>query len=228
MPGVNTVTTRRTELHPLQNPEQKQHSQLMPTAQDPQRTPETDGPSYYNISLLQAPVWKWEIALYFWFGGISGGSYVLGRMADRFGGGKYRDLAKLGSYISFASLLPSPPLLIYDLGDPKRFHHMLRVFKPSTPMSLGSWILSGYSLPCTAEVMRHLAMDWLMTAEQRRAFEASVANKAVTAVNDVAGVPLALGLAGYTGVLLSGASTPLRQVTISASSPSRVRTSFSA
>ncbi len=209
MPGVNTVTTRRTELHPLQNAEQKQHSQLMKTAQDPQKTPETDGPSYYNISLLQAPVWKWEIALYFWFGGISGGSYILGRLADRFGGGRFRDLSKLASYVSFASLLPSPPLLIYDLGDPKRFHHMLRVFKPSTPMSLGSWILSGYSLPCTAETMRQLAMSWLMTPRQRKAFEASVANKAVTAVNDVAGVPLALGLAGYTGVLLSCASTPL-------------------
>ncbi len=209
MPGVNTVTTRRTDLHPLQSPAQKAISQTMPTAADPPKAEATDGPSYYNISLLQAPVWKWEIALYFWFGGISGGSYILGRMADRFGGGRYRDLSKWASYISFASLLPSPPLLIYDLGDPRRFHHMLRVFKPSTPMSLGSWILSGYSLPCTAETLRQLAMNWLMTAKQRAAFEASLANKAATAVNDVAGVPLALGLAGYTGVLLSCASTPL-------------------
>ena len=203
MPGVNTVTTRRSDEHPLRTAAQKAASLSMPTAAD---RPE---PSYYDISLLQAPVWKWEIALYFWFGGISGGSHVLGRMADRFGGGRYRDLSKLASYVSFASLLPSPPLLIYDLGDPKRFHHMLRVFKPSTPMSLGSWILSGYSLPCTAEFVRQVAMHWLMSPDQREAFEASTANKAVTAVNDVAGVPLALGLAGYTGVLLSCASTPL-------------------
>ena len=209
MPGVNTATPRRTDLHPLQDAGQKLASQTMPTASDPQRSPETDGPSYYNISLLQAPVWKWEIALYFWFGGISGGSYVLGRMADRFGGGRYRDLSKLASYVSFLSLLPSPPLLIYDLGDPKRFHHMLRVFKPSTPMSLGSWILSAYSLPCTAEAMRQFAMSWLLTPRQRKRFEAGRINGAITATNDVAGVPLALGLAGYTGVLLSCASTPL-------------------
>jgi formate-dependent nitrite reductase membrane component NrfD len=209
MPGVNTATTRRSDLHPLQNPTQKLASQTMPTAADPHHAEATDGPSYYNISLLQAPVWKWEIALYFWFGGISGGSYVLGRMAERFGGGRYRDLSRLASYISFVSLLPSPPLLIYDLGDPKRFHHMLRVFKPSTPMSLGSWILSGYSLPCTAEAMRQFTLDRLMTAKQRARFEASTVNKAITATNDLACVPLALGLAGYTGVLLSCASTPL-------------------
>ncbi len=205
MPGVNTATSRRSDLHPLQNGAQKHRAETMPTSADPQRAEE---PSYYNISLLQAPVWKWEIALYFWFGGISGGSYILGRMAERFGGGKYRDLSTLASYISFASLLPSPPLLIYDLGDPRRFHHMLRVFKPSTPMSLGSWILSGYSLPCTAEAMRHFTLNRL-TATQRKRFETSAINQTITAVHDVAGVPLALGLAGYTGVLLSCASTPL-------------------
>ena len=40
-------------------------------------------------------------------------------------------------------------LLVLDLGDPLRFHHMLRVFKPSSPMSLGTWSLTVYSLPLT-------------------------------------------------------------------------------
>ena len=208
MPGVTTDTPRRSDLHPLQDPAQKLASHTMPTAADPQKAEVTDGPSYYNISLLQAPVWKWEIALYFFFGGISGGALVLGRVADRFGGGRYRDLSKLASYIAFGSLITCPPLLIYDLGDPKRFHHMLRVFKPSTPMSLGSWVLSAYSLPCTAEAMRQFSIN-RMTAAGRKRFEAGAINKALTAANDVAGVPLGLGLAGYTGVLLSCASTPL-------------------
>ena len=205
MPGVNTITTRRTDEHPLKNGAEKAVSETMPTAAGADRGGE---PSYYDISLLQAPVWKWEIALYFWFGGISGGSYVIGRLAERFGGERFRKVSDLAHYISFASLLPSPPLLIYDLGDPKRFHHMLRVFKPSTPMSLGSWILSAYSLPCTGETIRHLTLN-RMTAARRKRFEAGAINKTVTAVHDVAGIPLALGLAGYTGVLLSCASTPL-------------------
>ena len=40
-------------------------------------------------------------------------------------------------------------MLVLDLGDPLRFHHMLRVFKPSSPMSLGTWSLTAYSLPLT-------------------------------------------------------------------------------
>src|SRR5437870_13794814 len=93
-------------------------------------------PSYYDIALLQAPVWKWEIASYFFFGGVSSGAYLISRLAERFGGGRYRDVARVGSYVALASFLPCPPLLIHDLGDPKRFHHMLRVWKPSSPMNL--------------------------------------------------------------------------------------------
>jgi formate-dependent nitrite reductase membrane component NrfD len=34
----------------------------------------------------------------------------------------------------------SPVLLILDLGRPRLFIHMLRVFKPQSPMSIGAWI----------------------------------------------------------------------------------------
>src|SRR4029077_8295803 len=36
---------------------------------------------------------------------------------------------------------PRPPLLSSDLGRPERFLNMLRVFKVTSPMSVGSWIL---------------------------------------------------------------------------------------
>src|SRR4051812_32078264 len=91
--------------------------------------PRSQDRSYYDISLLQAPVWKWEIASYFFLGGMSSGAYLVSRLAERFGGGRYRDVARVGSYVALASFLPCPPLLIHDLGDPKRFHHMLRVWK---------------------------------------------------------------------------------------------------
>ena len=188
MPGVTTQTTRRL-------------SERSP----PEKAVE---PAYYDISLLQAPVWKWEIAWYFFLGGISGGSYILGRLADRFGGGRYHDLSKWAHYVSLGALLPSPPLLIVDLGDPKRFHHMLRIFKPSTPMNLGTYLLTGHSATCTAEAVRQFTVNRMTTA-RRRQFEAGPVNKAITAANDVAGIPLAMGLAGYTGVLLSCSSTPL-------------------
>src|SRR3954471_19623037 len=96
-------------------------------------------PAYYNVSILKSPVWKWEIATYFFLGGISAASYVLARVAERAGGERYRNLTRAATYTAFATMLPCAPLLIHDLGDRKRFHHMLRVFKPTSPMSLGTW-----------------------------------------------------------------------------------------
>ncbi len=118
---------------------------------DPQK-PATE-PSYYDVPLLKKPVWSWEIATYFFFGGLSAGAYVLGRAAERGGGRKYRDLTRMASYVALGTLMPCPPLLIADLGDPKRFHHMLRVWKPGTPMNFGTWSIVAYSGMAAYEVV---------------------------------------------------------------------------
>jgi formate-dependent nitrite reductase membrane component NrfD len=163
-------------------------------------------PSYYDVSMLKAPVWKWEIASYFFLGGISGGAYILSRLASRLGGDAHRDLAKAGAFTALGTLLPCPPLLIHDLGDPKRFHHMLRIWKPSSPMNVGTWTLTSYSGSATVAAIH----EW---ARSRPAFERSAVrtllNPAVVAVCDAAGIPLALMLVGYTSVLLSSTSNPL-------------------
>jgi formate-dependent nitrite reductase membrane component NrfD len=148
---------------------------------------------YYDISLLKAPLWTPEVAIYFFLGGLSAGAYLLGRAADRFGDAP--EVTRAGALISAAAALPCAPLLIADLGDPKRFHHMLRVWKPHSPMNLGSWILTGYSpitvLAALRELLRgqlHLKLiDW----------------------TDLLGAPLAVGMAGYTGVLVSTTATPV-------------------
>jgi len=172
-------------------------------AKEPQKEP-----SYYDISFLKEPVWKWEIASYFFLGGLSAGAYTLARLAERFGGGKYRDLTRAGTYVSFLSLLPCPPLLIHDLGDPKRFHHMLRVFKPSTPMNLGTWTLMAYSGMAAAAVVREYLRD-REVSEADRSKLAKLTNATLLAIHDAAGVPLALLVASYTGVLLSCTANPL-------------------
>lgn len=155
-------------------------------------------PSYYDIPLLKRPVWSPEIAYYFFLGGLSGGSYMLARVAERLGGKQYQALTRAGTAVATAALLPCPALLIIDLGDPKRFHHMLRVFKPRSPMSLGSWVLTAYSgiLFLTA------AREWFGHPRSRLA-------RFGFAVLDMAGLPLGLFFSGYTGVLLSATSTPV-------------------
>jgi formate-dependent nitrite reductase membrane component NrfD len=158
-------------------------------------------PSYYDIPLLQKPVWTDEIGVYFFLGGLSAGSYILARVAERVGGPRYRAVTRAGTAVAVLALLPCPPLLIADLGDPTRFHHMLRVFKPRSPMSLGSWVLTGYGGILFLTALR----EWRRDPERPE----GLLGKAVGVALDLAGLPLALLFSGYTGVLLSGTSTPV-------------------
>jgi formate-dependent nitrite reductase membrane component NrfD len=168
----------------------------------------TADPAYYNVSPLKSPLWRWEIAWYFFFGGLSTGAYAISRMAERYGNGKFNDIAKIGSYVALAAFLPCPPLLIADLGDPKRFHHMLRVFKPSSPMSMGTWAIMGYSGMAVTEAVRQYLRDPDADPKEKSALSRMTANTLLL-VHDAAGVPFALLVAGYTGILLSCTSNPL-------------------
>jgi hypothetical protein len=129
---------------------------------------EKQEPAYHNLTILKSPVWKWEIASYFFLGGISGASYVLARSAERAGGERFRNLTRAGTYIAFASVLPCAPLLIADLGDRSRFHHMLRIFKPTSPMNLGTWIATGYGGVVTMSTIREKARDRVAPSAGRR------------------------------------------------------------
>lgn len=163
-------------------------------------------PSYYDLSILKPPVWSADIALYFFLGGLSGGAYILGRLSELVGGERYRTVNRAGTTLALLASLPAAPLLIHDLGDPKRFHHMLRVFKPHSPMNLGAWVLTAYSGAATVAVAR----EWLRgSPEEERSIGARVRDGVVFTITDAAGIPLAILLAGYTGVLLSTTSTPI-------------------
>ena len=94
--------------------------------------------SYYGRPVLKEPVWTWEIPAYFFTGGIGGVSAGLG-LAARIAGNE--PLARTSTYVSAAADAVSPLLLVSDLGRPERFLNMLRVFKVTSPMSIGSWLL---------------------------------------------------------------------------------------
>src|SRR5438874_13467054 len=115
--------------------------------------------AYRDVPILKQPTWNTEVAAYFFFGGVSAGSALVGSLAQVAGGARYKRLARTAHYVSFATLLPCPPLLIDDLGMPQRFHHMLRVFKPSSPMNLGAWALTVHGAMATVTVLRMLAAE---------------------------------------------------------------------
>jgi Polysulphide reductase, NrfD len=95
--------------------------------------------SYYGRPIVKAPVWTGEIPVYFFFGGTAGAAAPFALMSELRGD---RSLARRAWLVALAGAAASPPLLLSDLGRPERFHHMLRVLKPTSPMSIGSWTLA--------------------------------------------------------------------------------------
>jgi hypothetical protein len=95
--------------------------------------------SYYGRPIVKRPVWKPEIPLYFFFGGLGGASATLAAAATFAG---RPGLARRAWAGAFVGVSVSPVLLIRDLGRPARFLYMLRVVKVTSPMSLGAWLLA--------------------------------------------------------------------------------------
>ena len=96
---------------------------------------------YYGRPVLKAPAWKPYIAWYFFTGGLAGASSTLALAAQLAGNRRLRRSALLASA---AGIAVSGPLLVVDLGRPGRFLNMLRVAKPTSPMSVGSWLLAAF------------------------------------------------------------------------------------
>lgn len=159
--------------------------------------------AYRDVPILKPPTWNHEVAAYFFFGGVSAGSALIGSLAELFGGERHKQLARTAHYIAFAALLPCPPLLIDDLGYPRRFHHMLRIFKPSSPMNLGSWALMGHGAGATLLALSMLAQ------EGRLPFAGGLLKLLPERLLAGLGMPSSLALAGYTGVLLGTTSIPV-------------------
>jgi hypothetical protein len=102
--------------------------------------------SYYGRPVVKPPIWTWEIPTYFFTGGTGGASSALALGAELAGN---RKLARRAWLIALASIGVSPVLLVSDLGRPLRFINMLRVFKVTSPMNMGSWLLTANGLAIT-------------------------------------------------------------------------------
>jgi len=104
--------------------------------------PDAEFTSYYGRPVIKEPVWQApDVAGYLFFGGLAGASSVLAAAAHLSG---HRELARAAKVSALGAISLSAAALVHDLGRPARFANMLRVFKPSSPMSVGSWLLAGY------------------------------------------------------------------------------------
>lgn len=175
------------------------------TGYTPDREQELQEPTYYDYPVLKQPFWSWEIILYFFFGGLAAGCYVIASIAALFGSHEDRVVARTGYYLSLLALLPCPALLIKDLGRPERFLNMLRMFKVKSPMSMGVWGLFSFSFFSGITAAIQAAKDGLLGRWWGARMLASLPQRLIA----LPGSAFGIFLGGYTGVLLTATSIPL-------------------
>ncbi|HEY1547993.1 MAG TPA: NrfD/PsrC family molybdoenzyme membrane anchor subunit [Kofleriaceae bacterium] len=140
---------------------------------------------YYDLPVVKPAPWKWFVPAYFYAGGVAGAASVL-RGAALLAGDK--KLAKQLGRLAFAGEAIGAALLVADLGKPQRFHHMMRVVRPTSPMNVGTWILGASSLLGALELVRpSKRLD----------------------VSTIAAMVAGGGLATYTGVLIGNTAIPV-------------------
>lgn len=152
--------------------------------------PDATPTSYYGKPILKAPVWKQpDVPMYLYLGGVAGVSAVLAEGAAMSDLPALRRVARL---VAAGASSAGAVALVHDLGRPERFLNMLRVFKPTSPLSVGSWVLAGFSSLAGVAA-------------------ASELTGRLPAIGRLAGVgAAALGpvLATYTGALISDTAVP--------------------
>jgi hypothetical protein len=146
--------------------------------------------SYHGQPVIKEPVWTWEIPLYLYTGGLAGASAGLAALCELRGNDV---LARRAWATALAGVTLSPALLTSDLGKPSRFFNMLRMFKITSPMSVGSWILSASG--ATTVVAAGSAWFGIFPRLSRLAKPAAAL--------------LGLPLSTYTGALLSNTAVPV-------------------
>ena len=151
---------------------------------------------YENAPVTKAPSWGGTIAIDALMNGMATGLFIAAAVCEFAAPAVFATVAKVAYPVALVLLLLDLAFLVSDLGDPLRFHHMLRVFKPGSPMSLGTWCLTIFSLPLTVAALLSVLAMWWIDFEWAR----------IVAV--VLGLLPAFGSAAYKGVLLSTNSQP--------------------
>jgi Ni/Fe-hydrogenase subunit HybB-like protein len=151
---------------------------------------------YADRPFTKAPNWHGLVALDMLFNNLTTGLFLVAALGELSAPKVFAVVARAAYPVALALLLADLVCLVLDLGDPLRFHHMLRVFKPTSPMSLGTWCLTVYALPLTVLALLSILPAGAAGLEWAR-------RPAI-----MLGLLPALGAAVYKGVLFSTTAQP--------------------
>ena len=169
--------------------------------------------TYYGQPSLKASLWGWLVSAYIFVAGLGGASQIIAASADLAGSRALAPIVRRGRYIAFGAVLVGGPLLIIDLHTPRRFYNMLRIFRKTSPMSIGTWVLMSFGSASAALAAVQFAKDRGYAPGRRSEIAITLLQVAAA----LAGMPMTT----YTGALLSATSTPLW-----AAAPRRIAAAF--
>lgn len=149
-------------------------------------------PTYYELPVLKKSDYLWKVGVYIYVGGLAAGAQLIATAAALFGIGSEPSLLSIGRGIAFFAALVGGLILISHLHVPQRFHNMLRIFRPTSSMSIGVYLLLTFSFFSGITFVADL-----------------VGFSVVAFVSGAMAAMLALGMATYTAPLLATTATPL-------------------
>jgi protein NrfD len=159
----------------------------------------------------KAPDWGWLIIIYFFLGGIAGGSAFIGGLLDIWGAPADRPIARIAHLITLPLIVVGGVLLIFDLQRPEWFWHNLvqsktgwPMFKYWSPISFGTWNITLFGLFATLAFIGVLAEMGILPASLKALREGGL-GKTISVCSGLFGI----FLCGYTGLLLSATNRPI-------------------
>lgn len=157
------------------------------------------GETYYQQPPLKASPWNWTVSGYMSLTGMSGAAQALAFVGQRVDPDGYRDATRNARYLSAIGSTIGTGLLILDLRTPQRWFNMLRIFRSTSPMSFGSYILIAFSGLSALSALGELLRE--------RGSVGQIAYRVANAAQPAAAITGA-GVATYTASILSATSTP--------------------
>lgn len=167
-------------------------------AREPVPRPGYQGPTYYGRPTVKRSKYGALVWGYTYVAGLAGSAQILSTLADRFGSARWRSVVRNGRMLALAGPSIGSVLLIADLHTPQRWYNMLRIFRKTSPMSIGSYILTSFGfasgVTAIADLLARMpGLRWL---------------RPLASVAQVPAAVTGAGMSTYTGALLSATSTP--------------------